>query len=148
MQEKNDTFRNFLIRTDELSHRLGINVQDLPGFLGVGRASLFCYRTGKREISSKTWLKLEAAERAAGIGAEGSAPGAERQEAIAAASGALTWRLSAAAEEAGGSEEERQQRFEELLEQEKMPLVHEILRMRHEVERLSGILDAVRQSLG
>ena len=47
---------------------MGINVQDLPDILGIGRASMFCCRTGKRPITRKTWLKLEAAERAAGIG--------------------------------------------------------------------------------
>lgn len=36
--------------------------------LGIGRASLFASRSGKRSITKKTWLKLEAAEREAGIG--------------------------------------------------------------------------------
>lgn len=47
---------------------MGINVQDLPDVLGIGRASLFCCRTGKRPITPKTWLKLAAAEAEAGIG--------------------------------------------------------------------------------
>ncbi len=68
MQAKNETSRNFLIRTDALALRLGVDVQDLPAFVGIGRASLFCYRRGSRPISNKTWLKLEKAEREAGIG--------------------------------------------------------------------------------
>lgn len=67
LQEENETFRNFLIRTDLLARKLGVNVQDLPDVIGIGRASLFCYRTGTRPITAKSWLKLEAAERAAGI---------------------------------------------------------------------------------
>ena len=67
MQEKNATFRNFLIRTDALALKMGVNVQDLPDFIGIARASLFCYRTGSRPISNKTWLKLALAETKAGI---------------------------------------------------------------------------------
>lgn len=73
MQAKNEIFRDFLKRTDELALRLGVNVQDLPDVMGVSRASLFCYRTGNRPITSKAWRKLEAAEAAAGIG-DASAP--------------------------------------------------------------------------
>lgn len=69
-QEENETSRNFLKRTDALAHALGCNVEDLIDRLGTSRASLFSYRTGKRPISSKAWRKLEAAERAAGIGAK------------------------------------------------------------------------------
>ena len=58
-----------------MAARLGVNIQDLPGKIGIGRASLFSYRTGKRSITSKTWAKLEAAERAAGI--DSGASGAE-----------------------------------------------------------------------
>ena len=65
MQERNETFRNFLERTDALAQKLGINVQELTDVLGIGRASLFCCRTGKRPITAKTWLKLEEAEREA-----------------------------------------------------------------------------------
>ena len=68
LQEENETFRNFLIRTDILARKLGVNVQDLPEIIGIGRASLFCCRTGTRPITGKSWLKLEAAEQAAGIG--------------------------------------------------------------------------------
>lgn len=67
MQEENETFRNYLKRTDALAHSLGCNVEDLIARLATSRASLFSYRTGKRPISSKAWRKLEAAERAAGI---------------------------------------------------------------------------------
>ena len=55
---------------------MGRNVQDLPEILGIGRASLFCYRTGKRTITRKTWLKLEQAERAADIHQDSAAAGA------------------------------------------------------------------------
>ena len=48
-------------------------MQELPEILGIGRASLFCCRTGKRPITRKTWLKLEAAERAAGLTAQSAA---------------------------------------------------------------------------
>lgn len=56
-----------MIRTDILASRLGINIQDLPDKIGIGRASLFCYRKGTREITAKTWLKLAAAEESAGL---------------------------------------------------------------------------------
>ena len=60
---------------------MGINVQDLPDVLGIGRASLFCCRTGKRPITPKTWLKLAAAEREAGIGQPASIePEAQAQD--------------------------------------------------------------------
>jgi hypothetical protein len=67
MQAKNETFLNFLRRTDNLAVSKGLNVGDLIPILGLSRATLFSYRTGKRPISSKAWRKLEAAEKAAGI---------------------------------------------------------------------------------
>lgn len=95
MQEKNDTSRNFLIRTDALAHHLGINVQDLPDVTGIGRASLFCYRSGKRPVTAKALLKLEAAERAAGIGDDEPSPATP---AIGAFVGALDDEFKAARE--------------------------------------------------
>ena len=74
LQEETETFRNFLIRTDHLAQKLGVNVQDLPDLIGIGRASLFCYRTGTRPITVKSWLKLAAAEEAAGISGRNESP--------------------------------------------------------------------------
>jgi hypothetical protein len=62
VQGENETYRDFLVRTDSLALRLGINVQDLPPIIGIGRASLFSYRSGNRPITRKAWLKLAAAE--------------------------------------------------------------------------------------
>jgi len=70
MQQQNETFRNFLERTDCLASRLGIDLGELMDVLDMGRASFFSYRTGKRPISRKAWNKLEAAERSAGVGLE------------------------------------------------------------------------------
>jgi hypothetical protein len=67
MQEKNATFLDFLRRTDLLAVSKGLNVGDLIPILDLSRATLFSYRSGKRPISAKAWMKLEAAERAAGI---------------------------------------------------------------------------------
>lgn len=49
---------------------LGVNVEDLTKVLDVGRASLFGYRTGKRNITNKAWRKLEEAEQAAGVASQ------------------------------------------------------------------------------
>lgn len=46
------------------------NVDDLADVLGISRASLYGYRKGQRKVSAKAWLKLEEAEREAGIGQE------------------------------------------------------------------------------
>lgn len=54
-------------RTDALAVALGCDVQDLPEILGFSRASLFGYRSGKLNVSSKALAKLEAAELKAGI---------------------------------------------------------------------------------
>lgn len=74
MQEEKETFRAFLRRTDDLAVRLGKKTEDLPELLGISRASLFGYRSGKRNITGKAWSKLEAAERAAGISLEPKEP--------------------------------------------------------------------------
>lgn len=58
---------SFASRTDELASKLGVNLQDLPGVIGIGRASFFCYRTGNRKATQKVLLKLEKAEVAAGV---------------------------------------------------------------------------------
>ena len=67
MQQKNETFRDFLRRTDALSVKIGCDIQQLPEKLGFSRASLFAYRSGTRPITGKAWRKLEAAEREAGM---------------------------------------------------------------------------------
>jgi hypothetical protein len=43
------------------------NVDDLPSILGISRASIYAYRSGKRPIKGKSWRLLETAEAAAGI---------------------------------------------------------------------------------
>lgn len=110
---------------------MGINVQELPEVLGIGRASLFCCRTGKRPITPKTWLKLEEAERRAGV---------------SEASATLVRSHAQAAEAAGGTEEERQARFE-AADAPRVEMVAEILRLRDEVARLEAKLAAARKAL-
>jgi hypothetical protein len=131
MQAGNETSRNFLVRTDHLAARMGINVQDLPDVLGIGRASLFCCRTGKRPITPKTWLKLEEAERRAGV---------------VAASETLVRSHAQAAEAAGGSEEQRQARFE-AADAPRVALIEEINRLRDVVAELEAKLAAARKAL-
>jgi hypothetical protein len=46
---------------------MGLNVQDLPGIIGISRRTLFECRSADSAVSEKTWRKLEAAEAAAGI---------------------------------------------------------------------------------
>ena len=48
---------------------MGIDLHDLSDKIGIARGSLSSFRSGKRAISPKTWIKLAAAEREAGIGA-------------------------------------------------------------------------------
>ena len=45
-----------------------INVEDLTEILDTSRSSLFGWRKGRRAVSPKAWRKLEAAEKAAGLG--------------------------------------------------------------------------------
>ena len=137
MQADSDTIRDFVRRTDALAHHLGAKLDDLPGFLGFSRPSLFGYRNGTRKISAKALLSLEQAEREAEI-----------RTASSAASRASTRRLAQAAEAAGATEAEKQALFEEWVDKEKMPMVEELLHLRGEVKRLRGILDRVRSALG
>lgn len=67
LQEKNHTISNFCERTDILSAHLSLNLSELPGIMGISYAMLFAYRKGTNRITPKVWLKLEAAERKAGI---------------------------------------------------------------------------------
>ena len=66
-QEKNLDFRTFSHKTDELSLVLGVNLKELPAILGFSLRMLNGYRSGDYPITEKAWLKLEKAERAAGI---------------------------------------------------------------------------------
>lgn len=68
MQAKNAQNRTFLNRTDLLSSKMEINVVDLTDVLSLAKSTLFAGRKSDEAVSRKTWLKLEAAERAAGIG--------------------------------------------------------------------------------
>lgn len=70
MQEKSESSLEFLERTDRLASSLGITVSELSGVMSLSNGMLFAYRTGKNPISKKAWLKLEAAEQKAGIGAK------------------------------------------------------------------------------
>ena len=67
MQGKKCTPLHFLHRTDNLAARLGVNIQDLPDIIGISRRTLFGSRSEKGEVSTKTFAKLEAAEREAGL---------------------------------------------------------------------------------
>ena len=72
-------------RTDKLAFRLGKNIQDLPDILGISRRTLFACRVNEDTVTAKTWLKLEAAEKAAGIGGssgQDSALGAARSTSV------------------------------------------------------------------
>ena len=42
-------------------------MQDLPDSIGISRRTLFAGRTGDNGVSSKTWARLEEAERTAGL---------------------------------------------------------------------------------
>lgn len=69
-QEKNRTFSHFSHRTEILADKLNVQLQELGRVLGVSNRMLFGYRSGSYPISDKAWRKLEAAEKAAGIGHE------------------------------------------------------------------------------
>ncbi len=68
MQQKSEKFSEYSARTENLSLILGVNLSDLPEKIGVSNSMFHAYRSGKYPISAKAWAKLEAAERAAGIG--------------------------------------------------------------------------------
>ena len=67
MQAKNYSGTNFLDRTERLATRLGCTLRELGPKIGISSAMFFGCRSGKYDISLKTWRKLEAAEKAAGI---------------------------------------------------------------------------------
>ncbi|MDR2512668.1 MAG: hypothetical protein LBD01_02575 [Puniceicoccales bacterium] len=70
MQQKSDIFQTFTTHTDFLALKLG-SLEAVPIAMGISRAMFYAYRAGKNPISHKAWLKLERAEKAAGIEAEG-----------------------------------------------------------------------------
>ncbi len=111
----------FLKRSDELAYKLRLSLRELAPKLGLSAGSFFGYRTGRVALSAKAWRKLEEVE---------------RRVAVTKAADALTVRLVAASEAGGETEDEKQALFDEMMEKEKMPLIEEILRLRHEVERL------------
>lgn len=43
-------------------------MSEIHAFLGISKATVFAYRSGKQPISDKAWRKLEAAEARAGLG--------------------------------------------------------------------------------
>ena len=47
---------------------MGRVIEDLPAIIGISRRTLFECRSADSAVSCKSWLKLEAAERAAGVG--------------------------------------------------------------------------------
>ena len=62
------------MRTDDLALKLRFNLTDLARHIDLSDGSFFGYRTGRVALSPKAWRKLEAAEKAAGIGVERDAP--------------------------------------------------------------------------
>ena len=62
MQVQNQTFIEFTLRTDALATRMGLDLIDLPAVIGISKATLFACRSGKNEITGKTWRLLERAE--------------------------------------------------------------------------------------
>lgn len=68
MQEQSDIFSEFSERSDNLAGKMGIRISDLPRKIGISTSMFYVYRTGKHPISRKAWLKLEAAEKAVGLG--------------------------------------------------------------------------------
>ena len=77
LQEDFQTISEFVRRTDDLSHRVGLNLSEIHGILGISKAMVFAYRSGKSRITGKVWRKLMDAEHAAGID---GAPPAENAE--------------------------------------------------------------------
>ena len=70
MQEKkNGAALNFTQRCDFLAQKLDQNKDKLAKYIGISRATLFAAQSGKSLISSKTLLKLKAAEIRAGSSA-------------------------------------------------------------------------------
>jgi transcriptional regulator with XRE-family HTH domain len=80
LQQQNQTPSDFFRRTDVLSDRLGLKLSEIAKLVGISKAMLFSYRSGKNRITPKVWLKLERAERTAGIETEKEAEEAGNAE--------------------------------------------------------------------
>ena len=84
----------FLERTEKLAFELGITMRELGPRIGISPAMLFGCRSGQYQPSRKTWLKLEQAERAAGL-----SPPFEEQFHAAKTSGETTRLIESASQE-------------------------------------------------
>lgn len=62
MQDENKTIQDFVRRTDDLAYKTGLNLSELPKIIGISKAMLFAYRSGKQAISAKVWRKLYEAQ--------------------------------------------------------------------------------------
>ena len=67
MQEDNRLFQTFFDRLEKLRLGQGWSWDDCAQKIGISKAMLFFMRAKKQNISKKSWFKLEAAERAAGL---------------------------------------------------------------------------------
>jgi len=67
VQEENKTFGTFFSRTNYLAETLGVGILDLKKIVGISQGVLFRGRKNDDDVTAKTWLKLETAERKAGI---------------------------------------------------------------------------------
>ena len=76
MQEKNRLFKTFLDRLEQLRLRQGWSWDECARQIGISKAMIFFIRSGKQDVSTKSWFKLEQAERAAGIASPESAAAA------------------------------------------------------------------------
>lgn len=68
MQIEIPSFSDFENRTNALAAHLGITLDGLPPVLDMSRDMLFGYRKGRYPITRKAAVKLNNAEREAGIG--------------------------------------------------------------------------------
>jgi hypothetical protein len=80
MQEKSEKFLEYSERTEVLAKLLHLNLSELPEKMGLSSSMFHAYRSGKYPISPKAWRKVEAAERAAGIGSAAAAASGENAE--------------------------------------------------------------------
>lgn len=67
MQELSALTRTFFMRTNRLATHLGLQVEDLPAILGMGRRTLFDCRKDDSAVTGMSWAKLDMAERKAGV---------------------------------------------------------------------------------
>lgn len=62
MQDDSALSRTFFERTNRLAAQMGLQVEDLPSVLGIGRRTLFECRSADSAASAKSWAKLQSAE--------------------------------------------------------------------------------------